>query len=218
MQSIPKKKLAAMWTHLDDVRVQAFCRAQPRILIGPDSGHLSEAREIIEDPPNAPMLTKGLFLLYLFRFRNTNRSENTRSFWINRNRNSIPVLVYKPGQSWFTLVYVGLPYRREPDKSSKYKYKQVGWDLFFLCWSIDVFVSFLVFVSSLENNLLRARLRRSTASATSESPTNYSSSCSASFSPLFPSKRTAVKTAAALHFLLVTMNTRSKTDGKERRR
>ena len=30
----------------------------------------------------------GLFLLYLFRFRNTNRSENTRSFWVNRNRNS----------------------------------------------------------------------------------------------------------------------------------
>ena len=52
---------------------------------------------------------KGLFLLYLFRFRNTNRSENTRSFCVNRNRNSIPVLVYKPGQSRFTLVYVGLP-------------------------------------------------------------------------------------------------------------
>ena len=106
--------------------------------------------------------------------------------------------------------------RREPDNSSKYKYKQVGRDLYFLCWSIDVFVSFLVFVSRLENNLLRARLRRSSASATSESTTNYSSSCSASFSPLFPSKRTAVNTAAAVHFLLVTMNTRSKTDEKER--
>ena len=50
---------------------------------------------------------KGLFLLYLFRFRNTNRSENTRSFWVNRNRNSIPVLVYKPGESglrWFMSV------------------------------------------------------------------------------------------------------------------
>ena len=72
-------------------------------------------------------------------------------------------------------------------------------------------------MSSLENNLLCARLRRSTASATSKSRTNYSSSFSASFSPLFPSKRTAVNTAAALHFLLVAMNTRWKTD-KERRR
>ena len=101
--------------------------------------------------------------------------------------------------------------RREPDNSSKiaqrYNYKQVGRDLFFLCWNIDVFVSFLVFVSSLENNLLRTHLRRSTTAATS----------SASFSPLFSLTRTAVNTAAALHFLLVTMNTRSKTDKKERR-
>ena len=78
---------------------------------------------------------------------------------------------------------------------------------FFLCWNIDVFVSFLVFVSSLENNLLRTRLRRSTTAAT----------CSPSFSPLFSLTRTAVNTAAALHFLLVTMNIRSKTDEKERR-
>ena len=96
--------------------------------------------------------------------------------------------------------------RREPDNSSKiarrYNYKQVGRDFFFLCWNIDVFVSFLVFVSSLENNLLRTRLRRSTIAAT----------CSASFSPLFSLTRTAVSTAAALHFLLLTMNTRSKTD------
>ena len=58
---------------------------------------------------NLTIAIKGLFLLYLFRFRNTNRSENTRSFCVNRNRNSITVLVYKPGQSRFTLVYVGLP-------------------------------------------------------------------------------------------------------------
>ena len=58
VQSIPKKKLAATWTHLDDVKVQAFCRAQPKILIGPDSSHLSVAREIVEGPPSAPMLTK----------------------------------------------------------------------------------------------------------------------------------------------------------------
>ena len=47
----------------------------------------------------------------------------------------------------------------------------------------------------MENILLRARLRRSTSAAT-ESTTNYSSSCSAFFSPLFPSERTAVNTAA----------------------
>ena len=41
-------------------------------------------------------------------------------------------------------------------------------------WSIDVFVSFLVFVSRSQNNLLPARLRRSTAAAT-ESTTTYSS-------------------------------------------
>ena len=51
---------------------------------------------------------KGTFLLYLFRFRNTNRSENTRSFWVNRIRNSVPVLVCRPeqvylGLCWFTV-------------------------------------------------------------------------------------------------------------------
>ena len=55
------------------------------------------------------LVIMDLFLLYLLRFRKPNQSENTRSFCVNRNRNSIPVLVYKPGQSWFTLVYVGLP-------------------------------------------------------------------------------------------------------------
>ena len=93
----------------------------------------------------------------------------------------------------------------------------MGRELFLLCWSIDVFVSFLVLVSSLENTLLHARFCRS-INAAKESTTKYSSSCSASFSQLFPSKTTAVNTAAALHFLLVTMKKRSKTDGKKRRR
>ena len=56
-------------------------------------------------------VTWGLFLMYLFRFRNTNRSENMRPFCVNRNRNSNPVLVYKPGQSWFTLILYMLVYR-----------------------------------------------------------------------------------------------------------
>ena len=64
---------------------------------------------LLEGRQSVTLYSKGLFLLYLFRFWNTNRSENTRSFCVNRNRNSIPVLVYKPGQSRFTLVYVGLP-------------------------------------------------------------------------------------------------------------
>ena len=121
-------------------------------------------------------------------------------------------------------VFLSRP-RPEKKKKKKKKKKTSGWgSLYFLCWSIDVFVSFLVFVSRLENNLLRdwktifcaLAFVESSASATSESTTNYSSSCSASFSPLFPSERTAVNTAAAVHFLLVTMNTRSKTDEKER--
>ena len=70
-------------------------------------------------------------------------------FWfINQARAGLP---------WFMSVY----HRREPDNSSKiaqrYNYKQVGRNLF-LCWSIDVFVPFPVFVSSLENNLLCACL------------------------------------------------------------
>ena len=126
--------------------------------------------------------------------------------------------------------------------SAMQPYKQVGRDLFFMLEHRRFrFYPCLRIVSSLENNLLRARLRRSTAAAT-ESTTNdswsyqtpfffLSDKCeltagsdektqlfSASFSPLFPSKSTAVNTTAALHFLLVTMNKRSKTDEKERRR
>ena len=105
-------------------------------------------RQQLLRPRSGP--SKGLFLLYPFRFRKTSRSENTRSFWVNRNRNSIPVLVYKPGHE---LVYLGLcwftvggnPTTRRNTNTNKW----VG-IFFFFCWSIDVFVSFLVFVSSLE--------------------------------------------------------------------
>ena len=166
-----------------------------------------------------PAQTEGLFLLYLFRFRNINGRENTRSFWVNGKRNSIPVLVYKPSWSLFTLVYVGLPLAGTRQLVENYSAIQLqtstsGPGSFFLCWSIGVFVSFLVFVSSLENYLLHARLRRSTAAAT-ESATNYSLFCSASFSPLFPSKMTAVNTAPALYFLLVTMHVRRLTRKNE---
>ena len=110
--------------------------------------------------------------------------------------------------------------RREPDNSLKYKYKQVGRDLFFFFFMLEHrrFRFFPCLREQPGKQCSAARLRRSITPGTSESTTNYSSSCSASFSPLFPSKRTAVNTAAALHFLLVTMNTLSKTDEKERRR
>ena len=44
---------------------------------------------------------KAVFVLYLFRFRNINQGWNTRSFCVNRNRNTIPVSVDKPAQGWF---------------------------------------------------------------------------------------------------------------------
>ena len=43
----------------------------------------------------------AVFVLYLFRFRNINQGWNTRSFCVNRNRNTIPVSVDKPAQGWF---------------------------------------------------------------------------------------------------------------------
>ena len=97
--AITIEEVMATWLLREEVfesLVQEFIRWSWRVCIIDTS--TIESRE-----------SKGLFLLYLFRFRNTNRSENTRSFCVNRNRNSIPVLVYKPGQSRFTLVYVGLP-------------------------------------------------------------------------------------------------------------
>ena len=100
--------------------------------------------------------------------------------------------------------------RREPDNSSKIarRYNSNKWvGIFFFMLEHRRFRFFPCLRKQPGNNLLRTRLRRSTTAAT----------CSASFSPLFSLTRTAVNTTAALHFLLVTMNTRSKTDEKERR-
>ena len=44
---------------------------------------------------------EAVFVLYIFRFRNINQGWNTRSFCVNRNRNTIPVSVDKPAQGWF---------------------------------------------------------------------------------------------------------------------
>ena len=102
--------------------------------------------------------------------------------------------------------------RREPDNSSKiprrYNYKQVGRDLFFFMLEHRHFRFFPC--------LLEQPGKQSSAHSPSSKYTT-AATCSASFSPLFSLTRTAVNTAAALHFLPVTMNTRSKTDEKERR-
>ena len=102
--------------------------------------------------------------------------------------------------------------RREPDNSSKiarrYNYKQVGRDLFFFMLEHRRFRFFPC--------LLEQPGKQSSAHSPSSKYTT-AATCSASFSPLFSLTRTAVNTAGALHFLPVTMNTRSKTDEKERR-
>ena len=59
-QSIDGRGLANRWPHLDDSRVASYPAVQPRMLIGQDNGHLTVAREVVEGPPNAPMLTRTL--------------------------------------------------------------------------------------------------------------------------------------------------------------
>ncbi|XP_065178343.1 uncharacterized protein LOC135808982 [Sycon ciliatum] len=59
-QSIDGRGLANRWPHLDDSRGASYPAVQPRMLIGQDNGHLTVAREVVEGPPNAPMLTRTL--------------------------------------------------------------------------------------------------------------------------------------------------------------
>ena len=134
-------------------------------------------------------------------------------FWfINQTRAGLP---------WFMLVYR----RREPDNSSKYKYKQVGRDLFF-------FFFFFFMLAHRRFRFFPCLREQPGKQSFARSPSSkYRLTCVGKHNKLFlvlfrifltafPStpKRTAVNTAAALHFLPVTMNTRSKTDEKERRR
>ena len=56
-QSVSRKLLHS-WCHLRDSRVAVMEGAKPTVLIGTDNAHLSVAREVVEGPPNAPMLTK----------------------------------------------------------------------------------------------------------------------------------------------------------------
>ena len=75
-----------------------------------------QEREVDEENNTTFEKLRACSFLYLFRFRNTNRSENTRSFcvtgivfrfwFINQTRAGLP---------WFMSVYR----RREPDNSSK---------------------------------------------------------------------------------------------------
>ena len=58
-QSVSRKLLHS-WCHLRDSRVYVAIMegAKPTVLIGTVNAHLSIAREVVEGPPNAPMLTK----------------------------------------------------------------------------------------------------------------------------------------------------------------
>ena len=143
-----------------------------------------------------------------------------RSFWVNRNR-----IVFRfwftnqarAGLPWFMLVYR----RRESDNSSKiarrYNYKEVGRNLFFM----------------LDHRRLRffpcLREQPGKQSSARLSSSKYRLSYVGKHNKLllvlfrifltaFPFENDGCNTTAGLHFLLVTMNTRSKTDKKERRR
>ena len=59
-QSLDMPKLANKWPHLAGDKVKAYEYAQPRLLIGQDNSHLTVAREVIEGPPNSPLLTRSL--------------------------------------------------------------------------------------------------------------------------------------------------------------
>ena len=146
-----------------------------------------------------------------------------RSFCVNRNRNSIPVLVYKPGQGWsvrwFMLVYrSGNPTTRRKSLGDTTTNKWVGSFFFFFTLKHRRFRSFPYLRDQSENNFLGARFHRSATAAT-ESTTNSSSSSSVPhLSHHFPFEKDACQTAAAFHFLMVSMKTSSRTDEKEQRR
>ena len=59
-QSLDMPKLTNKWPHLAGDKVKAYEYAQPRLLIGQDNSQLTVAREVIEGPPNSPLLTRSL--------------------------------------------------------------------------------------------------------------------------------------------------------------
>ena len=178
----------------------------------------------------------------MYLLRPENKTE-VRQECVNRNRNSIPVLVFKPGQTWFTF-FAGVPYvESQWDRSSKIPCMAIqlqtsGLGSFSLCWNIDVtgiagtstfsFISFsyLVFVFFLVFSLSsRAVWKKSSARSSSSTYHRSYGKHNKRFLVFFyislaafHSKRPAVNTSAALHFLLVSINEdwREKSDWRVR--
>jgi len=57
-QSVNGRRTQQSWTHLQQFEIPSLDSAQPTILLGQDNCHLIIAREIVEGPPNAPVLSR----------------------------------------------------------------------------------------------------------------------------------------------------------------
>ena len=60
MHTVDIKSLKENWTHLNAVDVFSMMNVQLKILIGKDNCQLIIPREVIEGPPNAPVLSRSL--------------------------------------------------------------------------------------------------------------------------------------------------------------
>jgi len=60
LHSVDVKNLKSRWSHLDAVNVGDMKNVRPRLLIGQDNCNLIIPREVIEGPPNAPVLSRSL--------------------------------------------------------------------------------------------------------------------------------------------------------------
>jgi len=58
--SMDYENLKSRWTHLSAVDMDSMTNVKPQLLIGQDHCHLIIPREVIEGPPNAPVLSKSL--------------------------------------------------------------------------------------------------------------------------------------------------------------
>jgi len=87
LQSVNVKKLQKRWTHLGMAPVSSLIGAQPKILIGQDNCHLIIARDVIEGPPNAPVLsnTKLGWVIHgnVQMYKQMSKDQPTFSTWSN---------------------------------------------------------------------------------------------------------------------------------------
>jgi len=58
--SLDINHIRSKWTHLKEIDVSSMTDVEPRVLIGQDNCHLIIPREVIEGPPNAPVLSRSL--------------------------------------------------------------------------------------------------------------------------------------------------------------